>query len=149
MSNPPQMPNRKKSPITSKPDQRVSDTERQAVVEQLRLNTADGRLDVDEFGDRVEQALAARTGAELGMVLHDLPHLQSPEVAAEHRRKTVRAILIPYLATNVLLVLIWALTGMGYFWPIWVIVSWGFAVVMSIAKVAGSNGGPRGDGWRN
>ena len=148
MSNPPQMPNRKQSPITSKPDQRVSDTERQAVVEQLRLNTADGRLDVDEFGDRVEQALSARTGAELGLVLKDLPHLQSPEAAAQHRRRSVKAILMPYLGLNALLILIWSLSGRGYFWPIWCIVGLGFGVVTSIAKIAGS-GGQAKDGWRN
>jgi hypothetical protein len=30
-----------------------------------------------------------------------------------------------WLATSVLLVAIWALTGMGYFWPVWPILGWG------------------------
>lgn len=139
-----------RSPVSSRPDQRVSDTERQAVVEQLRLNTADGRLDMDEFGDRVEAALAARTGAELTSVLRDLPNLEPPEEAQARRRRKVRGILVPYIVINAFLVLVWALTGIGaaggasdggaggYFWPIWVILGWGVMVVLSLAAVAGS-----------
>ena len=141
MSQPPAMPNRRgRSPITSGPDQRVSDAERQAVVEQLRLNTADGRLDMDEFGERVEQALAARTGADLHVLLSDLPRLDSPTIAAEHRRARVRAIVLPYIVVNSFLIVIWAVTGGGYFWPIWPIIGWGFGVVMGLAAVAGSKG---------
>ena len=116
----------------------MSDAERQAVVDQLRFNTADGRLDMEEFGDRVETALAARTGAELTAVLRDLPHVESPEVAVARRRRNVRGILIPFVVINAFLVLIWALTGFGYFWPIWVILGWGVPVVLSLATVAGS-----------
>ena len=28
---------------------------------------------------------------------------------------------------------IWALTGAGYFWPVWVLAWWGFALVMRTA----------------
>lgn len=147
MSNPPPMPSRRqRSPVKAKADERVSDDERQAVVEQLRLNTADGRLDMDEFGDRVEIALVARTGSELCAVLSDLPHVDSPLIAAERRRTQVKAILIPYVLVNTFLVLIWALTDFGgYFWPVWPILGWGIGVVMAIAKVAGDSGRP---GWR-
>ena len=31
---------------------------------------------------------------------------------------------------SVLLLAIWALGGFGYFWPAWVLVWWGFALVM-------------------
>jgi hypothetical protein len=33
-----------------------------------------------------------------------------------------------YVLVNVFLLFIWAATGLGYFWPIWVIVPWGFAL---------------------
>jgi hypothetical protein len=33
------------------------------------------------------------------------------------------------VATAVLLVAIWALTGMGYFWPVWPILGWGVFVL--------------------
>jgi 2TM domain len=33
-----------------------------------------------------------------------------------------------YLAVNPLLIAVWALTGRGYFWPIWPILGWGLAL---------------------
>ena len=33
-----------------------------------------------------------------------------------------------WFMVNVFLVVIWALTGAGYFWPMWAIVPWGFAL---------------------
>jgi hypothetical protein len=41
----------------------------------------------------------------------------------------MRPELRTYLATSVLLVAIWALTGAGYFWPVWPILGWGIFVV--------------------
>jgi hypothetical protein len=141
MENMPERPGEWKGrTIRSGAHQRVSNDERDAVVEQLRLNMADGRLDIDEFGDRVESALGARTGAELQAVLADLPHVTPPEEAVRKRRASVRAILAPYLAVNLFLVLIWAVGGMGYFWPIWPILGWGLGVVLSLAAVAGGDG---------
>jgi len=35
-----------------------------------------------------------------------------------------------YVVINGFLVAIWALAGFGYFWPAWVILSWGLAVVL-------------------
>lgn len=142
MDNSPERPGQWKgrSPIRSGAHQRVSDAERDAVVEQLRLNMAEGRLDVDEFGERVESALAARTGADLQAVLVDLPQVVPPEEAIRNRKASVRAILTPYVVVNVFLVLIWAVGGFGYFWPIWPILGWGLGVVLSLAAVAGGDG---------
>ncbi len=39
--------------------------------------------------------------------------------------------LISYLAVNGMLVIIWALTGAGYFWPIWLIGLWGIGLVIN------------------
>jgi general stress protein CsbA len=39
--------------------------------------------------------------------------------------------LISYLAVNGMLVIIWALTGAGYFWPIWLIGLWGVGLVIN------------------
>ena len=38
--------------------------------------------------------------------------------------------LILYVAVNLLLVFIWAVSGFGYFWPIWPILGWGIAVAL-------------------
>ena len=35
-----------------------------------------------------------------------------------------------YCAVNTLLVVIWAASGAGYFWPIWPIAGWGIALAL-------------------
>lgn len=52
---------------------RVGDTEREAVAAQLREHYADGRLTLDELNERIDQAFAAKTRAELAGVTRDLP----------------------------------------------------------------------------
>jgi hypothetical protein len=59
--------------MVSGPNMRVGDTEREAVAAQLREHYADGRLTLDELNDRLDQALAAKTRADLNTVLRDLP----------------------------------------------------------------------------
>lgn len=36
--------------------------------------------------------------------------------------------LVVYLSVNALLVVIWLMTGRGYFWPIWPIAGWGIGL---------------------
>jgi hypothetical protein len=55
------------------PDLRASDADRERVVRSLQRHTSAGRLSLDEYADRVEQALRARTHGELATVLGDLP----------------------------------------------------------------------------
>lgn len=38
--------------------------------------------------------------------------------------------LAAYLVVNGFFVLMWALSGAGYFWPAWIIGGWGIGVVM-------------------
>lgn len=66
-------------------DFRVSDADRDQVVELLKERTADGTLTLDEFTGRVERALAARTRSELDATLAGL---QAPatSVAPASRR---------------------------------------------------------------
>jgi len=52
---------------------RASDAERDATVERLSRAAGDGRLTLEEFSQRMEQATAARTRAELGRLVADLP----------------------------------------------------------------------------
>jgi hypothetical protein len=35
-----------------------------------------------------------------------------------------------FARVSILLIAIWAVSGAGYFWPAWVMVWWGFALVM-------------------
>ncbi|MEU2243233.1 DUF1707 domain-containing protein [Streptomyces sp. NPDC018338] len=57
---------------------RASDDEREAVVERLRDAAAEGRIDLDELDTRLEQALTAKTHADLAAVTADLPSRNLP-----------------------------------------------------------------------
>lgn len=54
-------------------DLRISHADREPVVEQIKDAYAQGRLDKAEFDQRLNEALSARTRAELGVALRDLP----------------------------------------------------------------------------
>ena len=54
-------------------DVRASDADRQRIIDLLRGHTADGRLTLDEFEERVGEALAAKTQDDLRHVLRELP----------------------------------------------------------------------------
>ena len=59
---------------------RVGDADRDAVAAQLREHYADGRLTLEELNERLDQAFAAKTKADLNTVMRDLP--QAPQPAA-------------------------------------------------------------------
>lgn len=62
---------------------RASDAEREQFVRALERHCADGRLTAEEFGERLERVLQARTLAELYAITADLPEL--PVVDVPHR----------------------------------------------------------------
>ena len=66
-------------------DLRVSDAERQAVADRLRVAQEVGQLDIHEFDERVRSVWAARTRGELERVTADLP-APPPRAAAPARR---------------------------------------------------------------
>ncbi|MEU3721839.1 DUF1707 domain-containing protein [Streptomyces sp. NPDC031705] len=55
------------------PALRASDADREAVVDRLRDAVAEGRLDMEEFEERLEAVYASRTYAELEPLTRDLP----------------------------------------------------------------------------
>jgi class 3 adenylate cyclase len=55
------------------PPLRISDAERERVVDVLKTGCEEGRLTLDEFSERVAATYAARTEADLGVVVADLP----------------------------------------------------------------------------
>ena len=109
------------------PGLRASDSDRESAVTVLREHGAAGRLDVEELEERVAGAYAARTHGELDALLSDLPPAVPARVAAPPDRQPE---WVGFVAVNVLLVAIWAFTGAGYFWPAWVMLWWGAALVM-------------------
>lgn len=97
---------------------RASDAERQHVIEELRQHAADGRLTMDEFEQRVSEALAATTLGDLEPVLRELPALErEPEAKPQARRQmtmpSARAVL-----TAVAVVLAVAMVTQGMWWII-------------------------------
>ncbi|HEY1635372.1 MAG TPA: DUF1707 domain-containing protein [Acidimicrobiales bacterium] len=75
-----------KPPPEEHPVVRVSDGDRNQAVDLLRRHTAEGRLTLDEFSERVGLAFGARTQADLEQVMADLPTVQAP-VPETARRK--------------------------------------------------------------
>ena len=61
---------------------RVGDADREAVAAQLREHYADGRLTLEELNERLDQAFAAKTRADLNTVLRDLPYVPQPLAGA-------------------------------------------------------------------
>ncbi|MFJ1645865.1 DUF1707 domain-containing protein [Streptomyces sp. NPDC088258] len=54
-------------------DTRASDAEREQIAERLREAVAEGRLDMEEFEERLDSAYKARTHGELVPLVRDLP----------------------------------------------------------------------------
>jgi hypothetical protein len=128
---------------------RVSDAERQAAAERLRLALADGRLDFVEYDDRLAKAFLAVTYADLDVLFTDLPatttrpRSAAPAVGASSLPAAARA--VPAVRTGfaglplalkilwgiwgfvvTINVVVWLLVslsgGPAYFWPMWLAV---------------------------
>ncbi len=110
----------------------VSDAERQTAAAELNRAYAEGRLSLDEYMGRLDEAYAAKTDVELAEVFRGLPR---PSRAAEPvRKRDLRARLdwvIGTITPAALCTAIWAFTTAphGYFWPEWVWLPTGLALV--------------------
>src|SRR5271157_4570620 len=71
------------------PNQRAADADREATSDRLRRHHAEGRLDAEEFQERVDRCYEAKTVGELEPLVSDLPpeptseglfHLRRPRV---------------------------------------------------------------------
>ena len=65
---------------------RIDDGDRNRAVELLREHTADGRLTLDEFSDRIGLVFEAKTRGDLDLVMADLPSV-AQHVPEEQRRQ--------------------------------------------------------------
>jgi hypothetical protein len=48
-----------------------------------------------------------------------------------HKRSDFKAHLLAYVLVNAFLVAIWAVTGAGFFWPVFPILGWGIGVAFN------------------
>jgi hypothetical protein len=115
---------------TDVPDLRISDEERERAAAALGVHYSAGRLDQSELDERLRATYAARTQSALREVLADLPELPKGELAAraerdERRRQLQRRLLQQAgggLTPFVVCTLIWATSGFGFFWPVFLLI---------------------------
>jgi hypothetical protein len=137
---------------------RASDADRERFVEALRQHHVEGRLTAEELEERTGKAYAARTLGDLDALAIDLPPLTPPAPAPGPpagwdpdapglpprmrapgpRRAAAKANLLRLLLwwglLSVVLIVIWAASGRGYFWPVWPIL--GFMLVLGWQAIA-------------
>lgn len=136
---------------------RASDHDRQEVVDRLRGAMQDGRLQMDEFVDRMGQAYQALTYGELAPLYADLPTAGSKRQAAPPAPAapdcgpwrgvlaslptTLKVLWTIWLAIVSINVVVWGLVSVTtahllYPWPLWVAGPWG-AALLAISAGAG------------
>ncbi|WP_460862543.1 DUF1707 domain-containing protein [Nocardiopsis coralliicola] len=145
---------------------RVGDADRDRAAKLLQNHFAQGRLDGDEFGQRLESVYTARTAGDLQALTADLPErdladlapprpvpARAPSAGARPQGRSVLkdpALVIPWslwAGVNALCFVIWLILfltgdGTGYPWFLWVAVPWGFVMVfITVALVAVQRGG--------
>ncbi len=75
--------------MPSDPKIRASDQDRDRTAALLREHHAAGRLNLEEFNERLDQVYAAKTMGELDALMADLPHIdlyQLPDASLRRER---------------------------------------------------------------
>ena len=108
------------------PGMRVSQEEREEVVELLRTHAGEGRLDLAELEERLEAALSARTRGDLDALLTDLPDSRR----RSRPPRAVRAVALGSLMVGLLPLLagiaILAAAPPAFAWIGWTAIGWWF-----------------------
>ena len=107
------------------PEIRVSDEDRERTAREIRDHFAAGRLSDDELSERLTAVYRARTEDQLVALRSDLPKLPlTARAELAERRAVLRRQLLQQTGGGLSLFLIctvvWAASGAGAFWPIWV-----------------------------
>lgn len=147
---------------------RASDADRERVASRLKTALDEGRLNLHEYDERLRDAYAARTYAELNALLADLPGplpghpaqivpgspgspapwapgpdgrypLATRRWIAQHWSGWVGPVAI---CTAIWLALSAASGGWQYFWPFWVAVPWGIVLLVNTFRGL-ANGEPQ------
>ena len=122
---------------------RISDGDRQTVIDRLREHTAAGRLTLEEFDDRVGEVMASRTLADLRRTLRELPAplpvlATEKAIARQTRRRRTAARFRNFLGVNSICIGIWAVTGANFsrggFWPEWVLLFTGLGLFRTVVR---------------
>jgi hypothetical protein len=125
---------------------RAGDADRDVISGRLSRAVADGRLTLTEYDTRLQRLYRAETRGELAEIVSDLPRSDERGRPKRQRKQPIPAWVVvmwmPWVAVNLLCVAIWLTAGAGYFWPFWVAVPWGCALLIpSAIGVLASGGG--------
>ena len=128
---------------------RAGDGDREAVAQRLKTALDEGRLDLHEYDERLQQTYAAKTFADLDGLTSDLPGTGLPGTATAQRSQLAPQPPMaapvagseigevrkpggpPWLASYgglvLVCVLIWAISSFAagdllYFWPVWMLI---------------------------
>ena len=102
--------------MSQAPDLLVTDADRARVAGELRGHFETGRLTLEEFQQRLDEAHTARTESQLRHALRQLPPAKLPTVRPRDTRW--RSLALQYAIVNVAAILIWVFGGAhGDFWP--------------------------------
>ena len=130
---------------------RASDADRDRVAAVLRQHCSAGRLTFEELSDRLGQVYEARTLDQLFALTNDMPDPEPHPHLGEYlpqlrpivpaRRRALAVDAATYAVISAVLVAVWAVTGGGYFWPMWLIIVWGVLLAVHAVSVFRRPGG--------
>ncbi|QYC38497.1 hypothetical protein Nocox_04350 [Nonomuraea coxensis DSM 45129] len=135
--------------MANSPEMRASDGDRDRVAAVLREHTAQGRITMDEFNERLEQLYKSKTYGELARLTADLPDVDlrnRPKVSKEvEKREThagMKAAWSAWAIASGVNWVVWLMVqlnsdGFVYPWPMWVMGPWG--VILLISTLFGNN----------
>jgi len=63
--------------------------------------------------------------------MDDHDEVREAAVKRVKARRDFKTHAVTYVLVNTLLVVIWAFSGAGYFWPIWIIAGWGIGLALN------------------
>ncbi|MFI6596551.1 DUF1707 domain-containing protein [Nonomuraea sp. NPDC050536] len=124
---------------------RASDADRDRVAAVLREHTAQGRINMDEFNERLEQLYQSKTYGDLAKLTADLPDVDlrarpakiTPTPQSKQGMHTgMRAAWGAWAAAGAVNWVIWLIVSVTsghliYPWPLWVMGPWGAILLMS------------------
>jgi len=130
---------------------RASDADREIVRVVLSDAYADGRLNREEYDERLGTLYESRTLGQLPALVNDLEPLDGPATAsavpaarpdadlrtraARKWRKDVEESFVGFLIPSIICVVIWiAATGGSFFWPVFPMLFLGLNLIRTVAQ---------------
>ncbi|MFI6293363.1 DUF1707 domain-containing protein [Nonomuraea sp. NPDC050790] len=133
--------------MAQSPEMRASDVDRDRVAAVLREHTAQGRITMDEFNERLESLYQSKTYGELARLTADLPDVDlraRPAKAVGSGAPAPKQGMHPgmrgawgaWAAASGINWVIWLIVSVTsgdfiYPWPLWVMGPWGVILLMS------------------